>query len=115
MLTRPYDAEVLFELTATRTDGKKKRVLSGYRPEYNIRPDYSTCTHHEFVGESGVETGQSVRAHIWFLTPEIYPHTLWVGRVLKVSEGSRVVGSATITKVTNGLLLSLNEGPIDFS
>lgn len=112
---RSHDAEVLFELTTTRLDGKVKQVFSGYRPEYDIRPNYSTCTHHEFDDETGAVAGKSVRARIWLLTPEVYPFTLWVGRVLKVSEGSRVVGRSTITEVTNNLLLSLDERPVDFS
>ncbi len=85
---RLHDAEVLFELTTTRLDGKLKQVFSGYRPEYDIRPNYLTCTHHEFHDQGGAVTGKSVRARIWFLTPEVYPFTLWVGRVLKFSEGS---------------------------
>ena len=113
--SRPHDAEVLFELTAPRLDGSEKQVFSGYRPEYDIRPNYLTCTHHDFDDPAGAVTGKPVRARIWFLTPEVYPFTLWIGRVLKVSEGSRIVGRATITKVTNNLLLSLDEGPVDFS
>lgn len=112
---RSHDAEVLFELTTLRLDGREKQVFSGYRPEYDIRTNYLTCTHHEFDDQAGAVTGKSVSARIWFLTPEVYPFTLWVGRVLNVSEGSRVVGLATITKVTNNLLLSLDEGPVDFS
>ena len=51
-----------------------------------------------------VSTGDEARAHVWFLTPDVYPHTLWVGRVLTVAEGSRPVGSATIVDVFNPVL-----------
>ena len=112
---RKHAAEVMFQLTTARLDGAAKTVLSGYRPEYGVRPDYWTCTHHEFDNEVGVSTGQSQMARVWFLTPEIYPHTLWVGRVVEVREGSRTVGESTVTRVENLLMLSLDEGPVDFS
>ncbi|MBL8310176.1 MAG: hypothetical protein JNL19_07130 [Burkholderiales bacterium] len=112
---REPDAEVVFSLKATRADGKPKTAKSGYRPEYGIRPDYWTCTHHEFEEASGVSTGQSVNARIWFISPEVYPHTLWIGRQLVVREGARIVGSAIVVRVVNPLMLSLDEGPVDFS
>ena len=102
---RPPDAKVLFELTSLGCDGKAKRVLSGYRPIYEICPDYWTSTHHEFIDCDGISTGYSARAHVWFISPDVYPHTLWVGRVLEVAEGSRVVGTATILDVLNPVLL----------
>ena len=114
-LLRKHDAEVIFQMTTARSDGAARTVLSGYRPEYGIRPDYLTCTHHEFDNDVGVSTGQSRTARVWFLTPEIYPHTLWIGRVLEVREGSRTVGQSTVTHIDNPLMLSLDEGPVDFS
>ena len=35
-------ARVIFESTAARMDGSGKHVLSGYRPIYDVRPDYWT-------------------------------------------------------------------------
>ena len=99
------DAEVLFELTASTFEGRPKQILSGYRPVYGIRPDYWTSTHHEFLESGGLVTGQAGRANVWFVTPEAYPNSLWVGRVLQVAEGSRVVGSARIVKVFNAALV----------
>ena len=101
---RTPDAEVLFRLTSQTFDGKTKHVRSGYRPVYDIRSDYWTSTHHEFLDTDDVSTGQEARAHVWFITPEVYPHTLWTGRVLTVAEGSRPIGAATIIRVLNPLL-----------
>ncbi len=39
------------------------------------------------------------------VTPEAYPHTLWIGRVLDVAEGSRVIGQSEIMRVLNPLLV----------
>jgi hypothetical protein len=85
-------------------DGKRKTVLSGYRPVYDIRPDYWTSTHHEFISANELSTGEETTAKVWFLTPEVYPKSLWVGRVLKVAEGSRQVGTATVEAVLNPIL-----------
>ena len=49
--------------------------------------------------------GQKVKAQVWFITPEAYPHSLWEGLILDVAEGAKVVGTATILKVHNPLLL----------
>lgn len=98
-------ATVLFELTARTHAGNVKRVLSGYRPLYAISADNWTSTYHEFPDAPHVETGDRVRAQVWFLAPEQHPGTLWVGRVLKVAEGSRDVGVATVLAVHHPVLV----------
>lgn len=105
---RKPDAEVMFELTAHAWNGGTRRVHSGYRPHYNIRPDYLTSVTHRFVDAEWVATGQSAKAEVWFLTPEVYPHTLWVGRLFEAAEGSRQIGKATVLRVLNPLMLSTN-------
>jgi hypothetical protein len=99
------DAHVMFELTSQLMSGGAKSVLSGYRPHYKIRPDYLTSVRHRFLDDAGVTTGERKPAEVWFLTPEAYPHSLWEGQILEVAEGARVVGTATIMKVLNPLLL----------
>lgn len=86
-------------------DGSVKHVLSGYRPAYDVRPDYWTSVRHEFETDAGVATGGRAAADVWFISPEAYPHSLWPGRVLNVAEGSRIVGKATIEQVLDPLLL----------
>lgn len=101
--TQP-DIEVMFELTSPRFDGGTKVVLSGYRPTYEIRDDYWTSAHHEFVGVERLLTGQRALAKVWLLSPEAYPHSLWTGRRLHVAEGSRIVGTAEVLTVINPVL-----------
>lgn len=105
MPRRPPDAELLVRLDSLSHDGHPRRVYSGYRPQCAIRDDYQTSTHLEFIGTDGIATGQSAPAQVWFLTPEQYPHCLWIGRVLTLAEGSRVVGTATVLQVWNTDLL----------
>jgi hypothetical protein len=99
------DAIVLFELVGGTLDQKRKTVLSGYRPIYDVRPDYWTSVHHEFIDWAGVSTGGSGLAEVWFLSPEAYPKSLWIGRLLRVAEGSRVVGSARVQEIINSILV----------
>ena len=102
----PPDAEVMFEFIAASTlDGSKRFVLSGYRPNYRVKPDYRTTTVHRFIDVERVSTGEKAKAEVWLITPEVYPHTLWEGRRIEVGEGGRLVGYATVLKVHNPLLL----------
>lgn len=94
-----------FELTARTQAGNVKRVLSGYRPLYAITPDIWISTTHQFLDVPHVETGDRVRAQVWFLVPENYPGSLGVGQTLKVAEGARDVGVATVLAVHHPLLL----------
>lgn len=58
----------------------------------------------QFLTAEQVVTGESAEANVWFLMPEAYPNSLCVGRVLRIAEGTRVVGSAEVLRVLNPLL-----------
>jgi elongation factor Tu len=99
------DAEVLFEFTAASAlDGSKRFVISGYRPNYLVKPDYRTSTLHRFVDVERVHTGETAKAEVWFISPEHYPNTLREGQRIEVGEGGTRVGFATVLKVHNPLL-----------
>ncbi|MFQ9554786.1 MAG: hypothetical protein ACLR1P_02040 [Oscillospiraceae bacterium] len=51
-----------------------------------------------------VPPGASARGTITFLSPEAYPHCLWVGKRIPMQEGAHVVGYAVITRIDNPLL-----------
>ncbi len=98
------DAEVLFKLLPTMTGGRQTPAGTGYRPLYKLRDDYLTSVEHIFIDREAVKPGEEIVAHVWFITPEAYPHSLWVGRRIAVCEGSRVIGEACIRAVFNPLL-----------
>jgi translation elongation factor EF-Tu-like GTPase len=104
------DAEVMLELTASSSGGRLLHVISGYRPQYVVKPDYHTSVAHHFVGVDRVSPGERAKAEVWFMTPEVYPHSLWEGRRIEIAEGARRVGVATILKVLNPLLLKPDGG-----
>jgi len=108
---RPPDLLVTFTLTSLTYEGTLKHVRTGYRPVYKIRPDYWTSARHEFADERSVTTGEQCLAEVWLVTPEAYPHTLWIGRVLEAAEGPRVIGQAEIMQVLNPLLVANGSTP----
>lgn len=104
--TRPPDLLVEFSLTAPRSDGTPRRVTSGYRAIYQVRSDYWSSAHHEFIDAVSVRTGEQGRAEVWLLAPEDYPHTFWIGRRVEVAEGAHVVGSVVVLEIRNVTLES---------
>lgn len=115
-MTRPPrspDLIVNFALTALRTDGSPKYVISGYRPIYKVKFDYWSSAHHEFIDASRVETGQQAHAEVWLLSPQAYPQTFWIGRRIEVAEGVRLIGVADVLQVLNPLLESSGPSTMD--
>ena len=100
------DVEVIFEFNGTRSS----YVADGYRPAHRIREDYLTTGVHHYYGVDIVSPDGSARGTITFLTPEAYPHCLWVGKKIQIQEGERIVGFATITEIYNKLLQTIPEG-----
>ena len=103
-MNRTPDVEVIFEFNWSR----KNAALDGYRPAHLITDDYLTTGIHHYYGVSSVPPGGSARGTITFLTPEAYPHCLWIGKRISIQEGERIVGWATIVNVYNSLLLKEN-------
>ncbi len=103
-MNRQPDAEVLLRLTATTVGGKEHSIISGYRPQYAIRCDYQTSVNHELIDVDNIAPGGEGRANVWFITPEVYPNSLWPGREITVLEGSHVIGTAKIIEIFNPIL-----------
>lgn len=97
----PADIEVIFEFNNQR----RYPVASGvYRPHHLVKDDYMTTGLHHYYDVAEVAPGGSAYGTITFLSPEYYPHTLYIGKRIQISEGERVVGYATVLKIFNSLL-----------
>lgn len=59
---------------------------------------------HEFIDADTVEAGARAQALVWFVTPEVYPGSVWPGRVFDVAEGRRHVATAAVVEVFNAVL-----------
>jgi len=102
--SRPPDVEALVAFLPTAAGGRSGPARTGYRADHLVRDDYLTAGHQEYLDQEWIAPGEAASAHIWFLTPEVYPETMWKGKAISVQEGSRVVGLAIVTKVINPIL-----------
>ena len=101
---RDPDVEAEITLRSSSAGGRKTPALTGYRPQHRVLPEYFTTGVHDYLGAPAVSPGGSVLGTITFITPEAYPHSLNVGDIIEISEGSRVVGHARILRILNPLL-----------
>lgn len=99
-MSRTPDVEVVFEFNGTR----KNPATDGYRPAHLISDNYLSTGIHHYYGVDSVPTNGNAKGTITFLSPEVYPHCLWVGKRINIQEGARIVGYATIVKIFNPLL-----------
>lgn len=94
------DVEVIFTFNHIR----KNPARNGYRPHHLVTDTYLTTGVHHYYDVDEVPPGGSAKGTITFLSPEAYPHCLWIGKEIRIQEGTHVVGSATITRIFNPLL-----------
>ena len=102
------DVEVVFKFNGTR----KYAAEDGYRPAHLVTADYLTTGIHHYYGVKTVPPDGTAKGTITFLTPEEYPHCLWVGKKITMQEGGHIVGYAIITKICNPLLLCDGKLPL---
>lgn len=100
IIDRSPDAEVTFRFNGTR----RGPAADGYRPVHRILEGYLTTGVHHYYDVDRVAPDGEARGTITFITPEAYPKSLWVGKVLPIQEGERVVGTATVERILNSLL-----------
>ena len=98
------DIKALVTLKATADGGRRTAAYSGYRPHHGVKENYLTSGIHNYLGNDVFLPGKFSLALITFLAPEHYPHCLWIGKVLTVQEGSRIVGCAEVVEIYNDLL-----------
>lgn len=100
IMSRSPDVEVLFEFNGTR----EHPAFDGYRPAHLVVEDYLTTGIHHYYKVDAVAPDGTAKGTITFLTPEAYPHSLWIGKRINIQEGARIVGYATVTEIYNPLL-----------
>jgi len=99
-MKREPDVEVIFEFIGTR----RHPSVEGYRPDHLVKEGYLTMgIHHYYDADEAPLIGRT-KGTITFLSPEVYPACLWVGKQINIQEGAKIVGYATITKILNSIL-----------
>ena len=91
---RPPDVEAFFSFN----DVRKSPARDGYRPAHRLTDTCLTTGVHYYYHVGSVPPGASARGTITFLSPEAYPHCLWVGKRIPMQEGAHVVGYALTTR-----------------
>lgn len=83
--------------------GCSRKITSGYRPAVLIKDDYlTTCV---LTFSVNADLSEEIEVCGVFISPEYYPHSLWIGRILESYEGSRLIGYLTVTEIYNPILL----------
>jgi elongation factor Tu len=99
-MNRAPDIEGIFHLL--QAEGRETPVCSGYRPVHKLYENYLTSGEHKYLDVAEVAPGSTARVAVWFVTPEVYPCSLWKGREITVSEGGqRIVGTLKVVRVLN--------------
>lgn len=83
---------------------RKTPVVDGYRPAHLVKDDYLTTGVHHYYDVDTVLPDGTAKGTIKFISPDKYQHSLWIGKTIKIQEGSNIVGYAIITKIYNPIL-----------
>ena len=95
------DIEVIFYMN----DSRKTAAFDGYRPSHQINGLYLTSGVHHYYFTGKLEPNSYALGAIKFITPEYYPHCLFVGKTIEFQEGERIVGKAIVLRIINKKLL----------
>lgn len=82
----------------------KNAFGNNYRGCCAIQEDYMTSSIFQTLDGEFIEYEKPSHTYINFLSPEVYPYTLWVGRELELYEGERLVGIMVIEEIKNKIL-----------
>ncbi len=93
------DVEAIFKFVGYR----KEHLYEGYRPAHLICEGYLTSGVHSYYN-LGKNTDGELKGTITFISPEVYPACVWVGKKIMMYEGQRNVGHAVITNIYNPIL-----------
>ncbi len=88
----------------TNKRASKNAFGNNYRGCCAIKEDYKTSSVFQTLDGKFIEYEEPSRTYINFLSPEVYPYTLWVGRELELYEGERLVGTIVIEEIKNKIL-----------
>ena len=106
-MQRPADFEGTFHLLSNI--GRLGPVWSGYKPTHKLFDNYFSSGHHEYDFVEKLHPGETAFVRVWLITPDVYPKSIWAGRVLEVFEGQKLIGQIDISVVNNFILLGQAE------
>ena len=95
-----YDIKAL--VTNKRTSGKF--FATGYRPAFQILDDYLTTGEITLINKDILQVNETGEAFIRFLTPEVYPKSLSIGKKIVFQEGDFITGEIIVVAIFNHIL-----------
>ena len=96
----------MFDIKAKVQNLRKSKSYfsNGYSPAFQVTDNYSTSGRITLINQDKLNYHETADAYIQFLTPEVYPNTMWIGRVLYFTEGNLITGSAVVKEIYNPIL-----------
>lgn len=98
----PLPADCTANITNCRFS--KASFSNGYRGQCLIQQDYMTSCMITLKSDTEIAYNTSAECQVNFLSPEVYPDTLWTGRIIEMYEGQRHVGSMEVLSILNPVL-----------
>lgn len=92
--------EATIRFLTTEEGGRLRTIHSGYRPQFYYNGIDCDAV-QEYPDVEVVNPGDTVRAHLSFLRPEVHLGKMHVGMPFKIREGARTVAEGTITAIIN--------------
>lgn len=94
----PPDIEAEIYFLTTEEGGRKTPAFSGYRPQfYYDGHDWDAV--QNYIDVSEVYPGQTVTAHLSFMSPQCHVGKLSLDKEFLVREGQKVVARGKVTKI----------------
>lgn len=82
--------------------GRTVPIFPDMRLTAKIKADYMTTSLLAF--DNPISMGESISASITFISPKYYGNSLWIGKILDMYEGSKVIGTFMVTEILNPIL-----------
>ncbi|MBF0503326.1 MAG: elongation factor Tu [Candidatus Riflebacteria bacterium] len=97
-MTYAKDIEVEMTFLTTEDGGRRTPVQSGYRSQFYYNGhDWDAV--HTYIGTDEVNPGQTIRAYLAFLSPDMHVGRIHPGLEFLIREGLRTVARGQVLQV----------------
>jgi len=97
-MNQPKDIEAKIYYLTPQEGGRTTPVFSGYRGQFYYN-GLDCDAPQEFPDVEEVKPGETVKAYLAFLSPQLHAKNIYEGMGFLVREGARTVGKGKVTKI----------------